>query len=222
MMGGHAVWAGVGDATHALGAFACVIALGWLWQRRGPLPAVQRASALSLAATALWCLAVAAEGSQSLAAGLVQALRNLAYLGTVYALFAGDGRHTSVAQVRPVMAALAMVAVMQPLVLLAQYRLAGELGPAAYQANTLMALLQVVGSLVLLHNLYAGGSNAARQLLRWPVLGLAAVWVFELNLYTAAYLGDGWPEALAALHGLADTALAAGLALGWLWQRRGP
>jgi hypothetical protein len=44
--------------------------------------------------------------------------------------------------------------------------------------------------------------------LRWPALALAAVWVFELELYTVAYLAHHWPVELAALHGC------------WMWPLR--
>jgi hypothetical protein len=60
--------------------------------------------------------------------------------------------------------------------------------PALYRLNIMLLMLAVVGSLVLVHNLYVGADPQARQMLRWPALALAAVWVFELNLYTVAYL----------------------------------
>jgi putative PEP-CTERM system histidine kinase len=74
--------------------------------------------------------------------------------------------------------------------------------------EALFRLLFAVGALMLVHNLYGGASGPARTALRWPAAGLAIVWIFDLNLYTLAYLGSTWPIELASLRGLATVALA--------------
>jgi hypothetical protein len=126
----------------------------------------------------------------SLATTSLLALRNLAWLATLYRLFAHDGRLTSVRPVRPVIVALTLVDLLVPAVFVAEYRVDPGLlaDPALGRFNMLLLMLAVVGSLVLVHNLYVGADPQPRAMLRWPALGFAAVWVFELNLYTVAYL----------------------------------
>jgi putative PEP-CTERM system histidine kinase len=74
--------------------------------------------------------------------------------------------------------------------------------------DAVFRLLFAVGALMLVHNLYAGASGQARGALRWPASGLAIIWIFDLNLYTLAYLGSSWPIEVASLRGLATVALA--------------
>lgn len=79
--------------------------------------------------------------------------------------------------------------------------------------DAVLRLLFAVGALMLTHNLFAGASAQARAALRWPASGLAIVWIFDLNLYTMAYLGGSWPAEVAALRGLATAVLALLMAL---------
>ena len=77
-----------------------------------------------------------------------------------------------------------------------------------------LRLLVTIGGLVMVHNLYAGAAPQARMVLRWPALALGALWGFDLNLYTIAYLSDAWPAELAALRGLAVVSLAVLVTIG--------
>ncbi len=49
-------------------------------------------------------------------------------------------------------------------------------------------LLFCAGALVLVHNLYAGASLAARRELRWPAAAMALMWFYDLNFQTLAFL----------------------------------
>jgi putative PEP-CTERM system histidine kinase len=150
------------------------------------------------------------EGHASLVTTSLLALRNLSWLAALYRLFASDGRLTSVRPVRPVIVALTLVDLLVPAVLTAEYRVDPTLlsDPALTRFNILLLMLAVVGSLVLVHNLYVGAEPQARAMLRWPALAFAVVWVFDLNLYTVAYLDSAWPVQLSALHGVVDIAFA--------------
>ena len=216
-----ALWDRVSSASHVAGACAAITVAVSLWHQRDRYSGAGKAILAALAMTALWCLAVAAEGELSLVAQGLLGLRNLAYLWATYAMFASDGRHTSVAEVGPVVAVLCLVDILVPAVQFVEHRINPALlsQVALYQLNIMLAMLGVVGSLVLVHNLYASASSSGRQMLRWPALALAAVWVFELNLYTVAYLSRHWPVELAALHGLLDMGFAGILALGALKGR---
>jgi hypothetical protein len=148
-------------------------------------------------------------------------LRNLSWLAALYRLFASDGRLVSVRQVRPVLIALALVDLLAPAVLVAESRISPALltDPAIARFGTMLLMLAVVGSLVLVHNLYVGADPRARSMLRWPALAFGAVWVFELNLYTVAYLDTAWPSQLASLHGLFDLGFAVLMLVGTMRGR---
>lgn len=216
MVAGPSLWDWVSNASHVAGACAAITVAVSLWGQRERYSGAGKAIVAALVMTALWCLAVAAEGELSLVAQGLMGLRNLTYLWATYAMFASDGRHTSLAEVGPVVAALCLVDILVPTVQFIEHRINPALlnEVALYQLNIMLAMLGVVGSLVLVHNLYASASSSSRQMLRWPALALAAVWVFELNLFTVAYLAKHWPVELASLHGLLDVGFAGILALG--------
>ena len=104
----------------------------------------------------------------------------------LYRLFATDGRDHSLAPIRPLVLVLAFVECLQPAVemLDARFAVASGAHEVAFAVSALLRALVAVGALVLLHNLYAGASAPARQLLRWPAAALAGFWAYDLNLYT--------------------------------------
>ena len=214
-------WAEVASFTHLMGACACATVGAMLAGKRERFGQAGGALVASLMMSAVWCLAVAVAGGSSLPSAFALGLRNFVWMVALYRLFASDGRHTTVTPVRPVVLVLAAVAVLQPLALIVENGFAGAAVPSkfTFHFNTMLAMLEVVGALVLVHNLYVGASSTARQVLRWPALALGIVWTFELNLYTVAWLSNRWPVPLAAVHGLVDIAFAATLALGMMEGR---
>jgi putative PEP-CTERM system histidine kinase len=197
----------------------CALALGgWLLARRkerGPA-VVAKAAALSL--TASWALAFAGLGAAHLATAALLSLTYLAWLWTLYRLFAPDERDKSVGPVRPVVLALAFVELMQLVLLFGRPD-----HPSPLPVNDTIVGLEVtfrllfcVGALVLVHNLYAGASAQAREALRWPAAALAVMWLYDLNLSTVAYLGHHLPVDLVVLRGAAMLAAVALLAIGTL------
>ncbi len=209
-------WQSIASFSHFAGACAAVTVGVWLWPRRGKFGPAGNAIVASLGLTALWCLTVAVKGGDSLEGEVVISLRNLAYIMAVYRLFARDGRHTSVAPVRPVVIALGFANFFQPLAMLIESRIVagGGHNGIAFHLNVMLAMVGAVGSLVLVHNLYVGVVEPFRSVLRWPAIAFAMIWCFELNLFTAAYLGNRWPVELAAVHGVADIGFAVILAIG--------
>ena len=218
-------WAGIATATHLAGACATVTAGGWLLTRRARFGGAGNALLAALGLSAAWCLSVAVTGGAGLLSSAVLALRNVAFLAALYRLFASDGRHASIAPVRPVVLVLGFVALLLPVARLIEVQVSGDLAHTVarsglpFHFNVMLAMLQVVGALVLVHNLYIGASRSGRQMLRGPALALGVVWAFELNLYTVAYLWNGWPIALAALHGVVDVAFAAIIGLATIRRR---
>jgi putative PEP-CTERM system histidine kinase len=199
--------------TAAIGAAALSI---WLRPRASRLGTAGVATVVALLVTALWSLAEAMELRGSLAASILESARNVVWLFVVYRFFSGDGRHDSLSPIRPVLCALIFV----ELLLLG---LDASLGRFPFEAGVdgiamglgiTLRLLVTVGALVLVHNLYGGASADARLALRWPAAALATVWIFDLNLYTVAYLSNAWPREIAAMRGLATIALVGLLVVG--------
>ncbi|MBW8754535.1 MAG: PEP-CTERM system histidine kinase PrsK [Sphingomonadales bacterium] len=209
-------WVLGGFAAHVSGAIAAATAAAWLLSRRQGFGNAWPAVALGLCLTAGWCLVVAVLGENSLPASIAEAARNIAWLVATYRLFAADGRHASLAPIRPVLAVLAMVELLQIAtdILIVPFATGGGTAQVAFVFIVLLRLLVTVGALVLVHNLYAGASHQSRPVLLWPAVGLAVLWTVDLNLYTVAYLTSAWPGEIAALRGVSVVVLAGMIALG--------
>ncbi len=212
----NGMWQLASTVFHVSGAVAVTTVAAWQLGQRDRFGGAGKAIVAGLAVTASWCLAVAVWGGTSPAASLAETLRNLAWLLAIYQLFAGDGRHTSLAPIRPVVAVLALVELLHlgVVVMTAQVPTTGQAAANIFEASILLRMLMAIGALVLVHNLFAGASAPSRIALRWPAAGLALLWAYELNLFTIAYLSGSWPAELAALRGLAVTALAGLIAIG--------
>lgn len=209
------LWDLVMAATHLAAAGGALLAAAWLLSRRARIGSASSALVGASIATALWALVVAATGSASPASGIAEAVRNLTMLVAIYSLFANDGRHASLRPVRPVVFSLALVELLLCALLSVESQAwNGAVSAAMFQADVMFRLLATIGGLVLVQNLYVGASLQARQTLRWPAMGFGALWLFDFQLYTVAYLLKRWPEELASLQGLAALAMVGLVALG--------
>lgn len=203
----------VGLLSQLAGMAAAIVAASWLAMRRERFGTARLPLIAALLITGIWAGLGALPGPREVPMTIAEALRDLAWLLVLFRLFTIDGRHASVRPVRPVIAALVLVVLAQVPV-----QLAATLNPAgsptasiAFDSAALLRLLLAVGGLVLVHNLYGGASRQARQVLRWPAGALAAIWLFDLNYFTVAYLIGTIPVELAAVRGL--VAVAVGLPL---------
>lgn len=208
-------WQGLGQAMFVTSAFAFLVLIGWRWdgrRRKRDRDHAGWSEITTFAIVAAWSLVVAATGTATLVSQCFETLRNLALLGLILALFTRDGRHTSVGPIRPVLAALVFVELLQFLLIMMQFRFGQDVGVATMilQISFLFRLLVAIGGLVLVHNLYVGAATHQRMALRWTCSALAVIWGYDLNLYTIAYLSRQLPMELAALRGLAQI-IAAGL-----------
>ncbi len=190
----------IGIWSHALAATAFV-ALA-LWQLRaatwgpaqGPLTA-------ALAATAFWALVVAFSAPASVAAALAESLRNLAWLGWLFALLrqgAPDARRVAVSLL---FAVLGVVGIAEMLVALVPLLLP-DLGGSIRFAALALRLVATIGALVLVHNLYTAADPQARSGIRLPLIALAVLWSYDLNVYAVAAVATGWSEPFLALRGI--------------------
>lgn len=207
-------FSGLAFAGLAIGAVACIAATAWLAGYHARYGKSGRPIVVATGLTALWALTSIIAGTDTPAATLAETARNLGWLGVIYGFFAGDGRHLSVRPVKWVMAALAFVEIMHPVLLIAILS-SDPVGAKSFlQVSAIFRLLVAIGGLVLLHNLYLGAATATRQVLRWPSSALAAMWLFDLNFYAIAYLSGSAPALLTAMRGLVAAVFAAVMVLG--------
>lgn len=199
------LWSTAANLLHLVFAFSAILLALWLVSRfRERSPAVKIvAAAVSIAA--LWSLAVLSYGHGSGFTRAILSCSNLAWLWALYRLFSNDHIGKSVGLVRSVVIALAFVELSQIALLVVQSRYGQVLVSDAIFARSSITfhLLFSIGALVLVHNLYAGATQQARQALQWPAAALGAIWLYDLNLYTISYLSEGVPLFLADLRGLA-------------------
>jgi putative PEP-CTERM system histidine kinase len=210
-------WIGFGYWAFLVAAFAFLMLTAWRWERRrSEEKGAAGAEIAAFTLTAAWALTVAGTGATTLVAQAFETMRNLGWLTLALVLFSRDGRHTSVAPIRPVMAALVFVELLQFLLLILNLRYGGNAAAKAmiFQSAVLLRLLVATGALVLVHNLYAGAMAQQRVALRWTCIAMATVWGYDLNLYTIAYLAHAVPVELEAMRGLAQLGVAALLTIG--------
>lgn len=194
----------LGPVCMIAGAALAAGALVWI-ARFGDRARPDREAALAASAlTALWCVLGAALGADAPATALIATARNLAFIAVIFRLFSADGRDESLRPIRPVILALVLVELMQPLILGLELRINGprQLEAVIFEVSAILAMLVAIGALMLLHNLYAGAAAASRPVLRWSGIALAGLFAYDLNLHMIAYLGGENPEALVALRGL--------------------
>ncbi|MEY4056368.1 MAG: system histidine kinase PrsK [Pseudomonadota bacterium] len=184
------IWQIIGAAAWGSGAFASLLVAGTLYARPDRFGTARKALILALGVTGLWALIGALAGAASIWADMADSLRDLAWLFAVYRLFAIDGRHSSLRPVRPLLAALSFVELLQLAIMLLQVSnpIGGLLADLAFKTVTLFRILVATGGLMLVHNLYGGTGPDTRLVLRWPALAFALLWGFDLNLYTVSYL----------------------------------
>ncbi|MDM7955332.1 XrtA/PEP-CTERM system histidine kinase PrsK [Blastomonas sp.] len=200
-------WHAIGLWGHAAAAALTMLVAAWLVRRwAGQMhsrPSLGDAALLlALLATSLWAFAAATLGGGHGTAGLAESMRNLAWLAFLFQMV-----RSARAQPRTVTAVylvLAVVLIGQPMV--AFWHAANQgmprPGELAFSVAMLLRMIFTVGVLVLANNLYSVADTETRASLRLPLTALAAMWLYDLNLYTVGYLGDALPADLVALRGV--------------------
>jgi putative PEP-CTERM system histidine kinase len=206
------------------GTAAILFVLLALWQMARSRGGIQRRLlALAFGLTALWAAVVAWGGGEAEAARFAECGRNIAWLAVMLALLTRGGEGD---RRRP--ATLALYAVLMA-VIVAQAAVevapGGHAGDPSYLLTALMLRMTVaIGALVLVHNLYTAAAPDARWGIRLPMLCLAAMWAYDLNIFTVAYLGHVWPTELVAVRGVVMSLLVPLFAMaGWRnlkWKMR--
>ena len=157
----------------------------------------QRLLLAAFALTACWAwLAAIAPGDPLVA--YAETARNLVWIAMLYFLSATpDARQTGV---RLVYGAVGAVLGLQ----LVADTIALMVGTgAATDTAIILRVTAAAGALVLVHNVYGQASPASRPSIRFAMLALAIMWIYDLNLYTIAYLNQATAAALLDWRGAA-------------------
>jgi putative PEP-CTERM system histidine kinase len=192
----------IGFWSHALAAL--LFAALMLWQlRHWRGDPNNRPLVVAFAVTAVWSNFVAFLGTDHFLSGLAEGARNLTFLAFMYGIVQtapDDGRQKAV---KLVYAAVAGAIGMQIVIagVLPEFTPGSLIAEALKSSAAIIGLTIASGSLVLVHNLYGQASPESRGSIRLPVIALAAMWVYDLNLYTITYLTREPVSDLAAMRG---------------------
>ena len=215
------IWLGTlvplaGMVAWIAGAVLSAGAMLWIWHHGDRARPDHTALMIAAACSAAWCALAAGLGAEHNAAITAAMSRNLALIAAIFGLFAADGRAASLKPIRPLIIALVLVQLFEPLVLLVGMGIGGApaIDGAVFEARVTIDMLVSIGALLLLHNLYAGAASALRPVLRWTGIALTGIFAYDLNLHTIAYLGGATPDVLGDLRGLFAGAMAVLFAVG--------
>jgi len=193
----------IGFWSHALAAFLFAALMIWRLGDAARQPG-QRLLAGAFGLTACWAWLAAVDASSSVLT-FAESARNLLWISLLYSLStAGEERQHGL---KLVYAAVAGVIGLQFIGDTLQL-----LSPSDMLAQTglVLRITTAAGALVLVHNVYGQAAPASRSHIRFAMLGLALIWIYDLNLYTVLYYRSTSAERLTEWRGLA-TAVAAPL-----------
>ena len=195
--------------THALAAL--LFATLALAEARRPAGdgggAVRKTFVMALAATALWALAVAGIDARDVATRVMESVRNLAWLGFMFALARRDRRDVA-RWIASIYGAVALVVTG-----CAVLAVAGALAETRAQvvaisdARLVLRMLSAIGALILVHRLLTGTATR-RGGIRLTALALALIWSIDLAVYATAWTARAWPTGLVDARGALLVVLA--------------
>ena len=201
---------GHGIAAALFGALAI-----WQFQRKVERTDKHIWLIVAIALTSFWALSIAVEGSLTPISRFSETLRNFGWLAFMFILLrTGEGRDEP-KTVNTIYAALTFVLVGQTLVdsLLPAFAGSPRLEGVTLYTSLVLRMIFSVGALVLVHNLYSITAPETRWGIRLPMASLAAIWTYDLNLYTITYLTQQTPVELHAMRGAMMAVIAPILAL---------
>jgi putative PEP-CTERM system histidine kinase len=182
--------------SHALAAAFFATLTLWRLGDAARHPA-QRLLAGALAVTACWAWLAAVTPGDPIV-GYAESARNLLWISLLYSLSAAaDERERGL---KLVYGAVAGVIGLQ--LIGATLELISPSGALA-QTGLVLRITTAAGALVLVHNVYGQAAPASRSQIRLTAIGLASMWIYDLNLYTVAYLGSETAIRLAQWRGVA-------------------
>jgi putative PEP-CTERM system histidine kinase len=186
----------IGFWSHALAAALFAALMIWRLRDAARQPG-QRLLAGAFAVTACWAWLTAVTPGEPIV-GYVESARNLWWISLLYSLSAAaeERQHG----LKLVYGAVAGVIGLQ--VIGSTLELISPNG-ALVQTGLVLRITTAAGALVLVHNVYGQAAPASRSHIRLATLGLFLMWIYDLNLYTIAYLGSSTAHRLMEWRGLA-------------------
>ncbi|MGJ8535629.1 MAG: XrtA/PEP-CTERM system histidine kinase PrsK [Parasphingopyxis sp.] len=154
--------------------------------------------------TAVWAGLAAATDPGSVLARLGETIRNLGFLTFMFVLLRRGLEDDRRPFVGLVYIALFLLVVLQVMIDGAMALLPGgeELNAIALASRLMLNLCFAIGALLLVHALYTVAAPETRWGIRPTMIGIAAMWAYDLNLYTFAWLTGRVPFELMALRGV--------------------
>lgn len=194
--------------SHALAAVLYGVLA--LWQlRHWRQDARNRPLAAAFAVTALWGLLTAVVGPGSMAAGLAESGRNFGFLAFMFGLAGTAHEDERQRALKLVYTVVAGVIGLQLTILgvAPQFIDKPLIHAALVSTGQMIGVTVAAGSLVLVHNLYGQAAPDSRWGIRLPMIALAAMWTYDLHLYTVGYLTRSPVDDLVAMRGATLAAL---------------
>ena len=157
----------------------------------------------AFAVMSLWAIFVSMLGPHHLMSGLAESARNFAFLAFMYGIVRSAAEDDRQRAVKVVYCTVAGVIGFQIVIagVLPRFEDRLPIYEALLATGNVLGLIISAGSLVLVHNLYGQASPDSRWGIRLPMIALAAMWVYDLHLYTTAYLTRSAVEDLFAMRG---------------------
>ncbi len=147
----------------------------------------------AFAMVALWSVSAATFGTQHLFAHFAESARNLAFLSFMYGLVHDAAQDHRQRAVKAVYAAVGGVIGLQIVIagVMEEFEAAPPVLAALSSTFHIIGLTIAAGALVLVHNFYGQASADSRRAIQLPAIAMAAMWAYDLHLYTSAYLTHG-------------------------------
>jgi putative PEP-CTERM system histidine kinase len=180
----------VGDWGHALAA-VLFAALGiFLLRRRDEAPE-PRLIAAALLMTSCWALYVSFGGVSKPLSGIVESVRNAAWLLALFVMLRRGpaGRAGALRAVAAVYAAVAGLILLQTFtdITWRQLPASSDLHHALVTCSLILRMMTAIGSLLLVHHLYTAWPSRERGGAALLLGALAAMWTYDLALYALCY-----------------------------------
>lgn len=190
-------------AAHLLAA-ALYGALTIFQLRRWNADPLNRPLVTAFAVTSVWAIFLSMLDPYAMVTQLSESARNLAFLAFMYGITQEADRNGSQRAVKAVYAAVAGVIGVQIVIggVIPEFRALPLVFETLASTSHIIGLTVAAGSLILVHNLYGQAAPASRGALRLPMIALAAMWAYDLHLYTVAYFSRGTAADLFAMRGL--------------------
>jgi putative PEP-CTERM system histidine kinase len=157
----------------------------------------------AFAVMSLWAIFISMLGPHHLMSGLAESARNFTFLAFMYGILRGAAADERQRAVKAVYCTVAGVIGLQIVIagVLPRFEDKAAVYAALITTAHIIGLTIAAGSLVLVHNLYGQAAPDSRWGIRLPMIALAGMWMYDLHLYTTAYLTRAPVDDLFAMRG---------------------